>query len=329
MTMPSNLPTQNLIRPNQLNGTNDNTLDGKIMALRGNRLAFLPADQIIIEKTTNGGTTWEDAGVSNDTKLALFSETRPYVSLPLKNGVRSTDCGLRITFTGMKYNVPNGTSETQKYNYWNSNYVVATERYCQLKEMYFWVSSVNDAISVKLEKATGAAPNNWSVSFENTNYAMTGWGGSDYIRFSQNVFGGGTNQTGNYWNYRLTFFTRGSNGSMTLSTNSNYASITQGIQEIRGYGDACWQKGNEYAGNDKIYTHDIHQNVTFPSNINANNFIGKINGHTVNKDVPADAKFTDTITTASTTGSGNAVTAISATNGALTVTKGTTFLTSH
>lgn len=54
-----------------------------------------------------------------------------------------------------------------------------------------------------------------------------------------------------------------------------------------------------------------------------------VNSHTVNSDVPANAKFTDTVTTAMTTGSGNAVTAISASNGALTVTKGTTFLTSH
>lgn len=51
-------------------------------------------------------------------------------------------------------------------------------------------------------------------------------------------------------------------------------------------------------------------------------------GHAVNKDVPSNAVFTDTVTTVSTTGSGNAVTAISASNGALTVTKGSTFLTS-
>lgn len=53
------------------------------------------------------------------------------------------------------------------------------------------------------------------------------------------------------------------------------------------------------------------------------------NGRILNADVPSDAKFTDTVTTATTSGSGNAVTAISASNGALTVTKGTTFLTSH
>ena len=55
----------------------------------------------------------------------------------------------------------------------------------------------------------------------------------------------------------------------------------------------------------------------------------KVNNHTVNSDVPANAVFTDTVTTVTTSGSGNAVTAISASNGAVTATKGTTFLTSH
>lgn len=55
----------------------------------------------------------------------------------------------------------------------------------------------------------------------------------------------------------------------------------------------------------------------------------KVNNLTVQTAVPANAKFTDTVTTATTSGSGNAVTAVTASNGALTVTKGTTFLTSH
>ena len=53
-----------------------------------------------------------------------------------------------------------------------------------------------------------------------------------------------------------------------------------------------------------------------------------VNGHTVNSDVPTNAKFTDTVTTVTTSGSGNAVTSITASSGALTVTKGSTFLTS-
>lgn len=54
-----------------------------------------------------------------------------------------------------------------------------------------------------------------------------------------------------------------------------------------------------------------------------------VNNLTVETAVPKNAKFTDTVTTVTTTGTGNAITALSATNGAITATKGATFLTSH
>lgn len=53
-------------------------------------------------------------------------------------------------------------------------------------------------------------------------------------------------------------------------------------------------------------------------------------GYTIAKSVPSDAVFTDHITTATTSGSGNAVTSVTANgNGELTITKGATFLTSY
>ena len=57
----------------------------------------------------------------------------------------------------------------------------------------------------------------------------------------------------------------------------------------------------------------------------------KSSGYTIAKSVPSNAVFTDHITTVTSSGSGNAVTAISAdANGALTVTKGSTFsLSTH
>lgn len=63
--------------------------------------------------------------------------------------------------------------------------------------------------------------------------------------------------------------------------------------------------------------------VTGNSSFTNNAQFNTINGVAVG----SNPKFTDTITTVSTTGSGNAVTAITASNGAITVTKGTTFLT--
>lgn len=267
------IETTRLARPAKLNGVVDNTIVPQIDDLRANRLAFLPADQIIIEKTTDGGSTWLDAGVSDTAKLALFSQTRPNVTIPLLNGNKSILCGLRITITAMKYDVPSGTAETAKYNYWNSSYVLSTERYNQIREMYFWVSSNTDAIKVKVERATGAKPNNWITLFDRNDYGLTGWSGNDYISFSQGVFGGGKNQTGNYWNYRITFFTCGANGSSTLSGTS--PTSAQAISEIRGYGTTWWTAGNKFAASDHMYSWDANQNVTFPAIVTATSgFLG-------------------------------------------------------
>jgi len=62
-------------------------------------------------------------------------------------------------------------------------------------------------------------------------------------------------------------------------------------------------------------------NSSFTNNIQVNT----INGVAVG----SSPKFTDTVTTVTTSGNGNAVTAITASGGQLTVTKGTTFLTSY
>lgn len=63
----------------------------------------------------------------------------------------------------------------------------------------------------------------------------------------------------------------------------------------------------------------VNGSASFTNNIQANT----INGVTVGN----SPKFSDTVTTVTTSGSGNAITAISASNGALTATKGSTFLT--
>lgn len=290
--------TQDLVRPTGLRGLNDSTLQTLVSTTRANRLAFLPADQIIIEQTIDGGTTWTDAGVNDAVKLALFSETRPSVYLPRINDTPSLLCGLRITFTAMKYNVPDGTPETEKYNYWSSQYVKSIERYCQLKELYFWLSATNNSIGITVQRANGGTPNNWINLFNDSSFFMTGWSGCDYVSFSPGTFGGSKTQTGQPWNYRLILMTKGANGTSTMGSSTN----AQSISEIRGYGDVVWTIPNQYMANDHMYSKDASQNVTFPANVTATNFAGKINNHTVNSDVPSNAVFTDTTALESLTG---------------------------
>lgn len=237
---------------------------------RANRLAFLPADQIIIEKTTDGGTTWEDAEISDDQKRSLFVNGAN-IYIPLLNGAKSTQCGIRITITGMKYDVPQNTSETQKYNYWNDNYIKSQERCFNVREWWFWISANNDTIKPEIYCSTGANPNNWSTVF-NTDFGMTGWRGSNWIRAGDGkTFGGSITQTGNYWNWRLIFWSKFADGKTAF--NSAY---TQVIQTIKCYGDSVWTGGNNLAARDHLYSWDNNQNATFPAKVTATEFIGNL-----------------------------------------------------
>lgn len=258
------------------------------MMTRGNRLTLLPPGQIIIEKSVDAGVTWESYGATDDEKRNLFNgRNAGSIKIPLKNGVRSTDCMLRITITGMRYNVPSDTAETAKYNYWNSSYVASCERYCQLHTLYFWINAVNDRIWTKVERATGANSTNWVNIFDTSSNAgrvgLSGWSGMDFVTFSDGVFGGSTTQTSNYWNYRITFRTCTSvtTSDSTLFDDSllgtGYTTSQQTINGINGYGNTMWTVPNNMAYIDHAYTWDNSLNVTFPAKITASTLVSNSN----------------------------------------------------
>ena len=233
---------------------------------RANKLAFLPADQIIVEKTIDGGKTWTDAGVSDTTKEYVFSGVQyGNIALPQISGKINTLCGVRVTFTAMKYDVPSGTAETDKYKYWNKNYVKSTERYCDLDYFWFWATSGNNAISVKLEAASGDHPNEWSIHYDGK-LRMTGWPGPNIIKQQKWVFGG-KSQTDQSWNYRFTFMTVPPSGKTELST--GYETQSQIIYAIRGYGTKTWGSSNNLMNTDNIYSVDVDKSTTFPATVSA------------------------------------------------------------
>lgn len=261
------IPQRVSVEKERSNGTPDYPFRTNVDSIRANKFMFLPADQIIIEKTTDGGQTWVDAGISDNGKVGLFSETRPSVPIPLLNGVKSPLCGVRITITGMKYDIPEGTSETDKYQYWNSDHVLSTERYCSIDGIYIWDSANTDKLSVKYEVAAGNSSDTWYTRFDSgTSFGLTGWSGSNHFKLnSYTLFGGGTGQTGNTWNHRLTFFTIGPNYDSELAP--TYTTASQVLMEIRAYGENSWTQNDHMAFRDHIYTWDWVKNVSFPGHI--------------------------------------------------------------
>lgn len=256
----------------------DIVMQSLIDVQRANRWAFLPPEQIIIEKTIDGGNTWTDAGVSDTAKAMIFSPQQGSIPFPQIDGKKNVLCGIRITVTGMKYNVPAGTTETQKYAYWNDNYVDKTERYHNINGIYFWVSTSNDTMNVLVQKATGANPNAWSDCFRNDSFYMTGWSGYDFIPTPTYVFGGEKNKPGNYWNWRITLMTRGKNGS-TTEMNTGYETQQQTVGGIRAYGPSVWSSSNSLMRYDRLATVAWNKNVTYPAQITSTQFNGPLNGN--------------------------------------------------
>lgn len=292
---PTTWSTDKLTRPASRNGI-DQVSRPLLNSARSNRLAFLPADQIIIEQTVDGGTTWTSAGVSDAAKRHLFDETRSGgVALPRIDGNQNALCGIRITITAMKYNVPSGTAETDKYKYWNKTYVKSTERYCTLDTFYFWLCAISNKITVTIERATGDNPDSWNTAFKNTGFGMTGWSGGNTVTCGSQVFGGFTYQTGQFWNYRFTFMTTGPNNTSTL--NAGYLTSAQSISGIYGWGENVWAYPNNLMNIDHIYSWDTDQNVTFPGKVKAAGFTGNA----------------DTATKATQDASGNVITSTYAT----------------
>lgn len=230
-----------------------------------NRLAFLPADQIVIEKTTDGGVTWEDYGASDDTKEKMFLNVdvvHSLIKIPLKDGVKSADCAVRITITAMKFNVPENTPETEKVNYWTSEYVKSTERYFGGTGVFdIWLTCTLGTIKVKLETRAGSSTD-WVKQKGVTN--LIGWDGRNMFPFNM-VFGGYVSQVNNSWCWRMTF-----SGDTGLDLNST---IAHTIHSIRYYSSSMWAAPNNLMKHNHIYTWNRSQDALFPAAVTATNFI--------------------------------------------------------
>lgn len=306
-----------LTKPLCQNDPIDYTTRPLVDSVRSNKLAFLPADQIIIEQTVDGGQTWTDAGFYDAKKENLFNELREFaLSIPMIDGKENAQCGLRVTITAMKYNVPDGTAETDKYKYWSKDYVKSTERYCSLEELYIWCSAAANKIKVKVESATGNAPDNWVTQFSSDSFGLTGEPRGNYIRLKSNfeLFGGGIGQSVNFWNYRFTFMTISKDFTDSITERPE---VPQSIVNIKGYGNYIWTAPNNLAANDHLYTWDRFQNVSFPGNISGKKFLenGKSitdsikQSITTNTITATDATFTGQ-TTVPTANAGNSSKAI-------------------
>ena len=123
--------------------------------------------------------------------------------------------------------------------------------------------STPHGLTVTIEAKTGVSGASWTTL---GTYNLTGWSGWNDIPMSIGTFGGGANQTGNYWYIRLTF--------ANTSVNSSYTTTKSSIISLRLFGDTCWTRTSNMGETGHLYSYDSSQNATFPASVTAPTFSG-------------------------------------------------------
>lgn len=206
--------------------------------LSANRFALAKAAGVTVEYSTNGGSTYQDYGLTNTDKINLISGIGSSIKLGKKSsGVTNTDT-LRITLSASQLGV-----------------------YTRLRKILVNVSVTTGIKTpqVKIEKSTIGTPNIFTQLF-----AAIGVGGDtawNSIALPVDfAFGGSASYQ--CAKLRLTFSCAAdSNGSFT-------------ILDIMGFGDTYWNYPSQMSKTGHLYGYDANGNASFPGKISASSFDG-------------------------------------------------------
>ena len=209
-----------------------------------NRLAFINGNALTFEYSSDAGSTWTDYGYAASTKSQVF--TKSY-DVPIGRANSSTEyttnSRTRITLTAQ-----NGTN----------SYV-----YTNPRKMLINIGS-SGGMQVLIEYRTGTNYKNNGAWTTFGTYTLSGWSGWNDIPLVLNTLGGGSTQTSNNWQLRLTFI-------MTRK-NDNYPKSAS-VNCIRIFGENAWTSPSTMAATGHLYTYDASQNATFPAAITSTKFV--------------------------------------------------------
>ena len=235
-----NLLTNRLQEPTAMNAGATPTQRALLNVTRANRAAFMPAEDILVELSTDGGQSWTIQSLTDAQKRGLFSQNREFtLNFPTP---RSTNNKIRITIDPKTTNISGA-------------------RYAQVNQLYWWCGANGDRMSVVVERSTVGAPNTFSIAYNGSDL-FSGWTGMAMVNFSTGTFGGDNTQTSNFQKYRFTFSTALVPGESNLLYTG-----AQSVTDIRLYGDNAWTSPNPMMNIDSLFSWDSLQNANFPAEI--------------------------------------------------------------
>ena len=279
-----------------------------------NRFAFMNPNAITVEYSIDSGTTWSDYGATDAQKTAVFTYGVSD-SVVFKIGKSTTKTEhekklLRITIEPKVANI-----------------------YCQLRKFAILLGTYgSDGCYLDIDGATNGAPTTWVKLLDHM--LVGGWEGWNIVNTDITTYW--ASNTGQYKYIRFTFG--------CTSTRSGTTATGLCVRNILGFSEQCWSYGSTMGTFNRPYTINAYKQVTFPAQLTATSLVksGGTSSQFLKADGSVDSNsyapkattlsgygITDGVNTVTTNGSGNAVTTASVSGHTLTLTKGTTFLTSH
>ena len=209
-----------------------------------NRLAFINGNALTFEYSSDAGSTWTDYGYTASIKSQVFTNSYG-VDIGRANSSTeyTTNSRTRITLTAQ--------DGTNGYVYTNP------------RKMLINISS-SGGMQVLIEYRTGTNYKNNGAWTTFGTYTLSGWSGWNDIPLILNTLGGGSTQTANNWQLRLTF--------IMTSKDVNYPKSAS-VNCIRIFGENAWTSPSTMAATGHLYSFDISQNATFPAAITSTKFV--------------------------------------------------------
>lgn len=246
------IPTKNIIdNDNNFNYTTAGSINAYdrtyLDIINANRTKFFPPDKVLIERSTDGGSTWTTVDTSTYTTAQrgnLMSDIG--ATLNIGTGNPTTSQQLRVT---LQY--PGGG--------W----------YCSLDRAYIRFSMSGHTTTVTIQASTYGAQSTYTDIA--ANQSISGWPGDNMVKFASKT-AWGTNASYHLYNIRFIF--------KYTAINSSYASNQANVSKISMFGKDFWGTTGtpRYAGH--LYNWDYLQNVTFPANVTASAFLGNATSST-------------------------------------------------
>lgn len=205
------------------------------------KTAFLPASGVTVEKSTDGGATWADYGLTDAQKRDLFVE---------KNDITRLTLG--------------GSSSPSLNDKTRVTIAPSDGRYSNAIMLYLWCSTNGHSMKVDIEYSTIGAKTTFKSYRKDV--PISGWGGPNCIGLPGYTFGGDSSQTSNVYSYRLTF--------AYSSISAEWSTSVGAVCDFRIYGNTNWSSTNNLMMTGHLYSWDRSQNVSFPAGVTAKAFSG-------------------------------------------------------